>query len=368
MAVLSIITTKQEEGMQMIQQQKNRFGLKLLLMQIRRAWWLSALLLLATVIVTLGLQTEGMAAINLLRSFAGGSGDGAYPYYSHVIQDGSTLYGMTGSGGSSNYGVIFKIKTDGSSFTLLHTFAGGSGDGANSIGSLTLSGSTLYGMANWGGSSDKGVIFRINTDGNSFTLLHSFAGGSGDGAYPYGSLAGTSFYGMTCSGGASDKGTIFSLTSATRIDLVSFQAKARFGQTDAANGPKVILTWDTASEVDNAGFHLCRAQQENGEYSRITPHLVPARGDSMTGASYMYEDHDVTVGQTYYYQLEDIDNAGYSIFHGPVSVFVGDAASAFLQGATDSSESGDSIARTTKSDSGHGGCFIDCLMKGLMCD
>ena len=38
---------------------------------------------------------------------------------------------MTQRGGPSNNGVVFQIHADGSSYTNLHTFAGGTGDGAN---------------------------------------------------------------------------------------------------------------------------------------------------------------------------------------------------------------------------------------------
>ena len=72
--------------------------------------------------------------------------------------------------------------------TLLHEFAGGTGDGGTPYGSLTLSGSTLYGMTRGGGDSGAGVVFKVNTDGTGYDLLHEFAGGGDDGASPAGSL------------------------------------------------------------------------------------------------------------------------------------------------------------------------------------
>ena len=53
---------------------------------------------------------------------------------------------MTYSGGSDHEGTIFKIGTDGSGFALLHSFAGGASDGEDPYGSLIQDGSTLYGM------------------------------------------------------------------------------------------------------------------------------------------------------------------------------------------------------------------------------
>jgi len=166
------------------------------------------------------INTSG-TGFTVLYTFTGGN-DGANPNGS-LILSGSTLYGMTSAGGSSSLGTIFSINTSGTGFTLLHTFLGGANDGSSPNGSLTLSGSTLYGMTNQGGGSNKGTIFSINTDGTSFTFLHSFTGGASDGAGPNGSLtlSGSTLYGMTYNGGSSDFGTIFSInTSGTGFTLL----------------------------------------------------------------------------------------------------------------------------------------------------
>jgi uncharacterized repeat protein (TIGR03803 family) len=68
-------------------------------------------------------------------------------------------------------------------FTTLYTFTGVS-DGETPAAGLLLSGGTLYGTAQSGGSSGGGTIFRLNTDGTGFALLHTFTEGS-DGAYPW---------------------------------------------------------------------------------------------------------------------------------------------------------------------------------------
>lgn len=99
------------------------------------------------------------------------------------------------------------------------------------------------------------------------------------------------------------------------VDLVSFRAE---GLED-----HVLLEWETASEIDNAGFYLWRTETEYAEYVRITDYLIPAEGGPIQGATYAYEDFDVVPGLTYYYQLEDIDYDGVSTFHGPVSATLG---------------------------------------------
>ena len=168
--------------------------------------------------------TDG-SGFQLLRSFAGGAGDGRTPYDSLALS-GSTLYGMSFYGGSSDFGTIFSIGTDGSGFQLLRNFAGGVSDGSFPRGSLTLSGSRLYGMSFRGGSNNLGTIFSIGTDGSGFQLLHSFTGGAGDGADPYGSLtlSGSTLYGMSYLGGSNNTGTLFSIGT----DGSSFQLLESF--------------------------------------------------------------------------------------------------------------------------------------------
>ena len=133
---------------------------------------------------------------------------------------------MTSGGGSNNGGTIFKIGTDGSGYEVLHSFIGGSSDGFEpyEYSGLTILGSTLYGITFNGGSNNKGTLFSINTDGSDFGLLHSFAGGSDDGAYPVSDLTliGSTLYGTAVNGGSSNYGVIYSLTVPEPSTLVLF--------------------------------------------------------------------------------------------------------------------------------------------------
>jgi uncharacterized repeat protein (TIGR03803 family) len=151
----------------------------------------------------------------LLNSFTGGSGDGSLPFGSLTLS-GSTLYGMTANGGLVNGGTVFRIDIVGTGFDLLHSFTGAAGDGANPQGSLLLSGSTLYGTTIAGGESGEsgaGTVFKLETDTKAFGLMHSFAGGAIDGSLPSGSLSlvGSTLYGTTQGGGTYDRGTVFQI-------------------------------------------------------------------------------------------------------------------------------------------------------------
>jgi len=98
--------------------------------------------------------------------------DGACPSAgSGLFLSGNTLYGTAENGGSSGNGTVFAINIDGSGFANLHSFTATAGsastniDGANPYGGLILSDNTLYGTAENGGSSGNGTVFSVNTDG-----------------------------------------------------------------------------------------------------------------------------------------------------------------------------------------------------------
>lgn len=153
---------------------------------------------------------------SIVHTFTGSSADGDRPTGSLTLS-GSKLYGMTANGGTSHFGTIFSMNLDGSGFSLLHSFAAitpPANDGGYPVGSLTLFGTTLYGMTNNGGSSGSGTLFSINTDGSGFRVLQSFAGGRNDGAFPVSDVTlsgdGSVLYAMTSSGGTANRGVVFS--------------------------------------------------------------------------------------------------------------------------------------------------------------
>src|SRR6267378_1456610 len=90
-----------------------------------------------------------------------------------VIVSGNTIYGTTATAGNSGKGTVFALNTDGTGFRILHSFTGGS-DGGHPWSGLIVSSNTLYGTAYSGGSSGRGTVFALNTDGTGFTNLHNF--------------------------------------------------------------------------------------------------------------------------------------------------------------------------------------------------
>ncbi len=104
----------------------------------------------------------------------------------------------------------------------------------------------------------------------------------------------------------------------TAVKLLSFTAVGRDGAVD--------LSWTTASELSNLGFHLYRAEAAGGPFTRITSSLIAGLGSSPTGQSYSYRDGGLANGRTYYYELEDIETTGHTERHGPVSATPGATA------------------------------------------
>ncbi|MEQ8470368.1 MAG: MBG domain-containing protein, partial [Marinoscillum sp.] len=162
------------------------------------------------------------------------AGEGQWP--NGVIQaaDGF-LYGMTQRGGPKNvygtYGVIYKIKTDGSQFEVIHEFSGSRFDGREPLGDL-IEGTDgkLYGMTQLGGYNTpnyvdaEGIIFRIDTDGGNFELLYDMKPETG--TQPMGNLtqlADGSFAGMTRLGGDHETGVLFKYDPLTDEYLVIHQ-------------------------------------------------------------------------------------------------------------------------------------------------
>ncbi len=188
---------------------------------------------------TSGFDTDGTVfeigtqgtGYSVLHAFSDGTGDGWRPY-SDLTLGGTNLYGTTYLGGSQGDGTVFQIGTNGSGYRVVYSFSGSTDGGYPDTGSLALSGSTLYGMAQFGGSDDDGSVFKVNTNGSGFAVLHSFTGAS-DGEMPWGSvtLSGSTLYGMTYGGGSSADGTIFKVN----IDGSGYDILHSFTGSDGKN-------------------------------------------------------------------------------------------------------------------------------------
>src|SRR5947208_3472892 len=182
-----------------------------------------------------------------------GNSDGAFPE-AGLLLSGNTLYGTAFNGDSSGNGTVFAVMSDGTGFRTLYSFIMYS-DGAAPRGGLTLSGNTLYGTTELGGSCCNGTVFAVNTDGTGFTNLHRFTATSGavgtnsDGASPSAGLvlSANTLYGTAIGSGSAGNGSVFALnTDGTGfINLHSFTATSGPNGTLGTNidggGPSAAL-------------------------------------------------------------------------------------------------------------------------------
>jgi uncharacterized repeat protein (TIGR03803 family) len=202
------------------------------------------------------LKTDG-SGYAVLHSFPSAKSDGKNPNSSLVEDSAGFLYGTTLHGGPSDLGTVYKVKTDGTVFAVLHPFVGGMTDGASPYAPLVLDASGfLYGTTNQGGTSNEGTIFKIKTDGTGFTVVHSFGGGLADGAYPRSGLAldgAGMLYGTSVNGGATDlgHGTVFRI----KTDGTGFQVLHPFSGGDGSYPFYAGVTLDGAGHLFGTTFN-----------------------------------------------------------------------------------------------------------------
>jgi uncharacterized delta-60 repeat protein len=174
-----------------------------------------------------------------LKDFTGS--DGACPEGALVLS-GTTLYGTTSGGGTTDNGTIFKVSTDGSGFSVLKHFTGY--DGGNPFAKLIVSSSVLYGTTADGGAFWNGTVFKVNTDGTGYTVLKHFTGNI-DGGWPYGGLvlSGATLYGTANGGGSYGAGTAFKIN----VDGSGFSVLRSFSGGFDGGGPSAGLVMSGAN-------------------------------------------------------------------------------------------------------------------------
>ncbi len=159
----------------------------------------------------------------ILHSFAGGSTDGEFPSFTSLLMDANdNLYGVAEQGGTSNLGVVYKLSKAGK-LTVLHSFAGGTTDGCDAFGTPAMDAAgNLYGTANACGSSEVGIVWKVSKKGKE-TVLHNFTAGPSDGSEPVAGVvmdAEGNLYGDTYQGGSANLGTVYKLNTKGKITLL----------------------------------------------------------------------------------------------------------------------------------------------------
>ena len=171
---------------------------------------LKHLFLLPALIAGLGLIPAGRVTaqtFTTLYNFTGNPYEDDANPAAGLVLSGNTLYGTTQNGGSSGFGTVFAVNTDGSGYSILHSFTRDT-DGDYPTAGLVLSGNTLYGTTQMGGTC-YGSVFAVNTDGTGFRIVHCF---QGDGPRAPLILSGNTLYGTTCYG-TNGFGSVFAVNT-----------------------------------------------------------------------------------------------------------------------------------------------------------
>lgn len=170
---------------------------------------------LAIAAVLFGLAAHGAAAADpstVVYSFAG-DGTGAQPYGGMVQAADGYLYGTaTTNSPDTGWGLMFRVKPDGSGYQVVHTFDGTTDGGTPRADLFVGKDGAIYGSSSTGGGNTQyGTLWRYTTSGQ-FTVLHTFT--NSEGSYP-----GTPFvqdasgvlYNTAASGGSGGRGVVFSM-------------------------------------------------------------------------------------------------------------------------------------------------------------
>ena len=72
----------------------------------------------------------------------------------------------------------------------------------------------------------------------------------------------------------------------------------------------VIVKWTTASEMENAGFHVLRSRENGSGFVQVNPALIPGAGTTAEGQTYRYRDTTARVNVPYYYRLAEVSLSG----------------------------------------------------------
>jgi len=174
---------------------------------------------------------------------------------------GDVLHGGAGSDGWPHSApMVFKIKTDGSDFTMLKTF-NEIGDAGIPRGRLAVSGTTLFGATDYGGEWANGAIFKVNTDGSEYLMLKELLFVNWqllEGERPETGviIMDDALYGTIQTGGAYAAGVVFRLDLGTPLCV-------------SLLNNKLVLTWT------NTNFHLQSAPECTDVFTNVSNAISP---------------------------------------------------------------------------------------------
>lgn len=112
-------------------------------------------------------------------------------------------------------------------------------------------------------------------------------------------------------------GILFCLTASPLLAAVTIDSLS----VSWTGTTQTKVVWKTASEVNNAGFYILRADSQNGPFARVSTRLIASHCAAQAvcaNPNYDFTDSPPTY-QTYYYKLQSVDLSGGTADFGPVA-------------------------------------------------
>lgn len=140
--------------------------------------------------------------------------------YSGLYHQGTELFGTACSEGTHNSGFLFKINTDGTQYQVIHNFEG-LPDGDCPVSRPILIGDVIYGHTWYGGNElDGATIYSINKDGTNYQVIYRFSGaGNLNGTYSGLTYYNDRLYGTVTRSNVTDESAVYSIN----MDGTDFQ-------------------------------------------------------------------------------------------------------------------------------------------------
>ncbi len=218
-------------------------------------------------------KLDSAGSLTVMHTFTGGA-DGGNPCAGLAADSAGDLYGTAYQGGAAGAGankagagVVYKIDSSGQ-FSVLYTFTGGADGSGPSAAVIPDSSGNVYGTTYYGGSSGYGVVFKISPAGLE-SVLYSFKG-SPDGAYP---LAGVTaddsgnLYGTTYGGGSGPPlGVVYKLTASGQ-ETVLFN----FADGDTGNYPMTGVILDASGNIYGSAYTVIYESERSGQVYGAPP-------------------------------------------------------------------------------------------------
>ena len=143
------------------------------------------------------MTTKGI--VKIIHSFGA---DGLVPIGPVMQASDGKLYGTTSGGGSFGQGIVYQVTTGGT-YKVLHSFQTATEGTGSTTGLVQGSDKFLYGVIAGGGVNALGSLYKVNTTGTTFAVLHSFDKLTGGTPFSTPTLhTNGTIYGVTHTGGS----------------------------------------------------------------------------------------------------------------------------------------------------------------------